>query len=53
MRSKRQSHSGEPDNGVEQKTPKGYPIPKRPREDVLRDFRKVAVPPPDRGQKNA
>lgn len=36
-----------------QKTPKGYEIPKRPREHVLSDFRKVAVPPPDRGQKPA
>ncbi len=36
-----------------QTTSKGYEIPKRPREHVLNDFRKVAVPPPDRGQKNA
>ena len=36
-----------------QKTPKGYEIPKRPRERVLSDFRKVAVPPPDQGRKPA
>jgi len=36
-----------------QKTPKGYEIPKRPREHVLSDFRKVAVLPPDQGRKPA
>lgn len=38
---------------AKQKTPRGYEIPKRPREHVLSDFRKVAVPPPDQGRKPA
>lgn len=39
------SDDREPKQPAVQKTPKGYPIPARKREDVLRDFRKVVAPP--------